>query len=84
MARWKMFRRMVCGAGAAALAAAPAVSAARIESDGVVRAALCGKGGRRTIEIDFSGDEPQERSRHSPCHAVFMADRKAAKWRDGR
>jgi hypothetical protein len=75
---------MVCGAGAAALAVAPAFGAASIESDGVVRAALCAEGGRRTIEIDFGGDEPQERSRHSPCHAVFMAERKVTKWRDGR
>lgn len=75
---------MVCGAGAAALAAAPAVSAARIESDGIVRAALCGEGGRRTIEIDLGGDEPQERSRHSYCHAVFMGERKAPKWREIR
>jgi hypothetical protein len=84
MTRRRIFWKTVCGAGAAALAVAPAFSAPRIEWDGVVRAALCAEDGRRTIDIDFGGDEPPERSRHSPCHAVFMADRKAAKSRDGR
>ena len=79
MARRRMLWTLIYGAGAAVLAAAPAFSAASVKRRGAVQATLCAEGGRRIVEIDIGGDEPQERSRHSPCHAVCLPGRKSTK-----